>query len=93
MGVVTGFGAICIFIAGIILRGWVLSILWSWFIALQFKVQEIQVAHAIGLSLIVSYLTRTPSSSIDFKDIKTYVGIVSLPLVILGMGWIVYKFM
>jgi hypothetical protein len=81
------------FVVGIILRGWVLSILWAWFIATQFGIQEIQIVHAIGLSLIITYLTKTPSTSVNFRDVDMYIGIIILPFIVLGMGWIVKLFM
>ncbi|HEX5446798.1 MAG TPA: hypothetical protein VFW87_23470, partial [Pirellulales bacterium] len=36
-----------------ILRGWVLSILWAWFIASQFGLPTLGIAQAIGIALTV----------------------------------------
>lgn len=87
------FGAVCTIVAGVILRGWILSILWSWFIVSQFKVPEIEIVPAIGLSLVSSYLIGSSSTSTDFKDIKVYIKIIALPFTVLGMGWVVKLFM
>lgn len=40
-----------------ILRGIVLQALWGWFVAETFNIVELTLAQAIGLSLVVSFLT------------------------------------
>lgn len=82
-----------------ILNGWVLSILWGWFISPVFGIPAITVGQAIGLAMVVSYLTyQHTENNASKKDEKTsyYVGlIVALllrPLVTLGIGYIVHLF-
>jgi hypothetical protein len=43
---------------GAIWNGYVLTILWGWFIAPTFGLPALSLATAIGLALVVSYLTH-----------------------------------
>jgi hypothetical protein len=52
--------------ASTIYKGYALSLLWAWLIVPTFDVQEISVASAIGIALVISYLTHRFS----LKDIK-----------------------
>lgn len=45
-------------IFGPIIRGWVLTKLWVWFIVAPFNAAPLGVAQCIGLSLIVGFLTK-----------------------------------
>ena len=51
-------------IPSIIWRGYVLTVLWGWFIAGLFGLPALGVAQAIGLCLVVSYLTVDFSSAV-----------------------------
>lgn len=44
-------------VAMTLLRGWVFSLLWQWFIVPIFHLPAIGVAQAIAISLVVSHLT------------------------------------
>lgn len=46
------------------LSGWALSILWSWFMVAVFALPALTIPQAIGVSLVVSYLTH----QVDHKD-------------------------
>lgn len=73
------------------LHGWVLSVLWRWFIT-PFGVQPIGVAWCIGISLLVGMFRST--SSPDNPDIAKVIGrAIGGPLIALGMGAIVRAFM
>jgi len=74
-------------------KGWALTWLWHWFIAEPFCVQQIRLAHAIGLSLLASYLFYSIS-----KSVKQDVGLAItqsalLPLFGFGFGWVIHQFM
>jgi len=89
------------FIVGPIWAGYVLSVLWSWFVVPSLHVPTISVAVAIGFALVVRFLAPSSSSSDSEKDNKTFaerVGSVlgySLlyPAVALGFGAVVHMFM
>lgn len=75
-----------------ILNGFAIVKLWAWFVV-PFGLQPITIAHAIGIGLIISLLTKqyVPQD----KDNKYLPLIFSYiyPLVTLLVGWIVTWFM
>ena len=85
-----------------ILNGWVLTKLWAWFIVPTFDAPMLGIAPAIGLSVIVGYLTQHASKSSDEDDkyrstgeklAKAVFTAIFNPLVYLLIGWIVSWFM
>ena len=80
-------------------NGWVLSVMWKWFIV-PFGVADIDIAWAIGISLILSFLKGGYSSwEKNNKDKVSYILLSGLyvafvpGLIILGLGYIVQLFM
>ena len=62
-------GGVGLFILGSILRGWVLSILWGWFVVPVFSLPNLTVVQAIGISLIIGFLTyQSDAKSNDTDD-------------------------
>ena len=80
-----------------ILSGWVLSVLWEWFVVPTFSVSSLSIPVAIGISLVIGMLTKEGKPRDDKKK-DTYelvgeiLGTVFAPLVTLIVGWIVYSF-
>lgn len=79
-----------------VLRGYALSKLWEWFIVATFSLPSINIPTAIGISLIVSFLTAKVSTRKDDQTEDFYVQLskstlvgLMLPLIALFMGWIV----
>ena len=71
---------------------------WSWFIVTGFIAPEITMTTAIGLSMIVGYLTQrvdADKKDVPFGDtlIKGLAVGISKPLCLLFFGWIVTLFM
>lgn len=81
-----------------ILNGWVLSILWKWFMVPTLGLPDISLASAIGIALVISYLTYQPVDC-EPKERETgekvvYLGMLVLrPFFVLFFGWIVHLFM
>lgn len=78
-----------------IIRGFVLSHLWTWFIVPLFHVASLDIIHAIGLSMVVGYLTQSVSfakQDDSTSAIARLVIILSGPFVTLLFGWIVHTF-
>jgi len=69
-GVVGGIVFLCLIvifvvpIVAMILNGYILSIMWGWFIVPVFEVKELSIAYAIGISITVAMLTHKPT---DFQ--------------------------
>lgn len=80
-----------------IMNGWVLSILWGWFVSPLFGLKELAIAPAIGFSLVVGMLTHQESGEqkerSNFENVVLIFGrAVVSPLITLFIGWIVYQF-
>jgi len=88
-------------IGGILASAFVLSSLWEWFIVPTFGLNPLRIVEAIGLTVVVRFLTYKKS---DFKTeeeekdfwvlvVKTLSWIVFLNGFMLILGWIISKFM
>ncbi len=76
-------------------NGYVLSILWGWFIVTTFHAPALSIPAAIGISMVVSYLTATYNDAKD-PDRKWFgplVYVISRPLFALGIGAVVHSFL
>jgi hypothetical protein len=99
MIVVAVCGLLALLVLGSIWRGYALTVLWAWFVVPVFHLPVLSIAPAIGLSLIVSFLTyqydaKTPTDG-DATDefVRAAIGSFLLPLAAIGIGWIVHQFM
>lgn len=89
------------FVAGLItetlLNGWALSVLWAWFVVGLFDLPSLSLGNAIGLSMVISFMTRQyMESQVVTKDPVEKIAIalgwcVGRPLVTVAMGWIVHS--
>jgi hypothetical protein len=80
----------------IIFQGWVLTVLWSWFVAPTFNLPELSIAVAIGLSLVVSMFKTYTASNKELtqnEKLTNALATVLVPLFTLFFGWIVHLFM
>lgn len=73
------------------LDGWVFSKLWRWF-AMPFGVPAVGVWRAVGIILLVRYVTaRRKTEPLTFdENIEALVGSAMWALVCLLMGWLVH---
>lgn len=87
-------------VIGVILKGFVLSKLWLWFIVPIFNLPILSIPIAIGISIIVAMLTyqiidTKPDDNVE-KDVKEWANAVAtiiVPLLFLLEGYIVTLFM
>jgi hypothetical protein len=95
MGVLIFIIVFVVFFAGIaILNGWALSILWGWFVVPVFDVPQLGVVSAIGVAMVVTYLTASSSTETKKEDAsKVLLATVLRPLIALLFGLIVKQFM
>lgn len=86
-----------------LLNGWVLSILWGWFVVPYFEWAPIlTVGQAIGVAMVVGFLTYHMGTKgcRDDRDqaektidvLSSIIGWILHPLITLGVGWIVHQF-
>ena len=81
-----------------LLRGWVISIMWGWFVVPVFHLPVLGVLQAMGLALVVGVIMPGYSSAKnENKSLLTLVGefiaIAFGPLVALFIGWLIKSFM
>lgn len=99
----TGLGAFFfVMIAVTVFRGYVLSEMWEWFIV-PFGVKSLNVVHAIGLSMIVAFLTyqhdaakevkRDPSATFMGKLIEGFIAGNLYTAMMWGLGATIHAFM
>ena len=84
--------------ASAILSGWVLSKLWAWFMVPALNLPALTIPAAIGISLVVSYLTyHTPVRAKETQGAVEAMSTAAVdmflrPLLALFFGWIVQGF-
>lgn len=79
-------------------NGYVLTILWAWFVVPTFHLPQLAIAPAIGISMIVKYLTHQndfEKGDREWEDqvVRVLFYAAFYPLMVLGFGWIVHSFM
>ena len=87
-------------IYGSILNGWALTVLWGWFMVKAFELPHLSIPLAIGLALIVNFLTwredlQTKKYEKDeFTDIllRSFIGVTFKAGFSLAFGLIVKQF-
>lgn len=79
--------------AGFMWQGYVLTIIWDWFIVTKFHLPSLRIPEAIGLTLVVCFIRQVQykSNKDDKWDsiVKMFVG----PLAVLGLAWTVRLFL
>jgi hypothetical protein len=89
-------GAVIVIIVGALIGGYVLAKMWLWFIV-PFGAPEIEIAHAIGISLLAGLFTSSSSSDDKYEStaevVTKLIATLIAPFILLGFGWIVVQFM
>ena len=78
--------------ATVALGGWVISILWGWFIVPAFGLPAISIPTAIGIDLLVTYMTWHGGKEDDSSTGKTFLMVLVCPGTMLLIGWVVHRF-
>jgi len=96
------FGWIAAFVGTMIFsaifNGYALSVLWGWFIVKTFSLPALTIPTAIGVAMVVSYLTvhldtsKEDNKSAGEKLFACIIWAIVKPSFALAMGWIVIKF-
>lgn len=92
--------ALVVVALGAILEGYVLTVLWGWFIIPIFHLPPLTIVPAIGIALVVGLLTYHSNPDVEEKKRTGWEQFALLmgklfarPLVVLAFGWAVHKFM
>lgn len=82
-------------ILGAILNGFVISILWGWFMVPIFHLPELSIIPATGISLVVSWFVShseiNKGHETDYKKAGT--ALIIKPIIYLFIGYIINIFM
>jgi hypothetical protein len=80
-------GAVGLFLAAVLARGFVLTVLWGWFAVPVFGLPALGIAPALGLTVLLGYLLNHKKEGQSLADI--FAG----ALAALGVGWVIHLFM
>lgn len=92
-------GLLALLALGSMWKGYVLTALWAWFVVPTFSLPDLALAPAIGLALVVSFLTRQsyatkePEGDFSTRMARAIVHALLVPTLVLGIGWVVHQFM
>lgn len=89
-------GVPVLLVLSLVLDGYVIQVLWGWFIVPVFHVAGLSIPSAIGIALVVGYLKQQQTKNATEKEVnagKAFALSLHRPSVVLVFGWIVQKFM
>ena len=98
MDALTKFAGACAAVAlSTIWMGYVLSVLWVWFIVATFSAPLLSIPAAIGLIITARFVTTTLKKENTNDVPRTTLESILIgflhPLMVLGLGWIVKGFL
>jgi hypothetical protein len=83
-------------LTGVITYGWALSVLWEWFIVPIFGLSSISITEAMGIALIIGFLSKQMPSDTKEKDkslvelFGSYLGsTIFYPFFVVVLGWLI----
>ena len=83
-----------------VITGFVLSVLWRWFIIPIFSLPPLSIPQATGIAIIVEFLTTyqdqrqgEDDKGLTEKIIKSLFYAICYPMIILGLGWVIQLFL
>lgn len=87
-------------IVAIILKGWVIVMMWDWFVVPAFGSEPLTIPYAVGLIFLIGYLVKdVGADEVEEKakwpaarQIKSIKWSFSAPLLVVSIGWIIHLF-
>lgn len=77
-------------ILGTVLNGWVLTILWGWFMVPIFNLPALTLVPAMGVALVIGYLTKNVGVK---ADENAAAAMIVYPFITLLIGYVIQLFM
>ena len=92
------FGFLLLTAVSMAFNGYVLTILWDWFVVPFFGIDSLSIPSAIGIAMIVRYLTHQREAHDDKEKVmdklgEAFIYAIIMPLFVLFAGWVVALFM
>ena len=92
-------GMVAIVVGSAMWHGYVFSVLWGWFAVPAFGLPALSLAMSIGVALLVNYATyhrvevpENPNKSDSNKIAEPLAHIITYPLIVLIMGWVIKQY-
>ena len=85
-------GLVLLMIVGYVLDGLALQFLWGWFMVPSLNLPVISFVQAIGISIVIGYLTHQYIHLRDEYEWELIVYTIMSPIITLTVGWIVHLF-
>jgi hypothetical protein len=80
-------GVAGLYLTAILCRGFVLTVLWGWFVVPVFGLPALGIASALGLTVLLNNLLGHK------REAKSLTDIFLMALAALGVGWLIHLFM
>lgn len=74
------------------IKGWVLTVMWKWFVIPVFDLPPIKLVYSIGIAMIMGFLTKTVNTAKTESDNKLVALSLLRPFIVLGLGYIIHLF-
>lgn len=87
-GVLSPFLLILLVVPLVLLKAWVLTYLWKWYVVPMFGLPPLRLVFAFGLSLTANYLLPSHTENGKQNGATLLVQLVISPFVALALGWI-----
>lgn len=87
------FGIVGLIIVASIIRGYVLSIMWGWFVVPIFNLPSLGIAQSIGIAMVIAMLTHQYIPTKDKDNWQPWFNVLIGPWLALGAAWIVKGYM
>ncbi len=93
-------GTVALLVVNSVFNGYVLNVLWGWFMVPVFHLPQLSIVPAIGIAIVVGYLTYQAKP--DCQKVKRTMGqtialatanAIERPLFALFFGYVVHLFM
>lgn len=86
-------GTVVVVVISTLLGAYALSTLWGWFIVSKFGLPSLGYAEAIGVNMVVAYMThQIPLKGEQRATSELLLIGIMKPLIALGVGWVVLQF-
>ena len=86
-------GLIVLMIVAYLLNGVVLKLLWGWFMVPTLGLPVISLVQAIGIGIVISFLTQQHIPRDEDEKKKLLVFEILKPVFTIAVGWVVHLFM
>lgn len=94
---ILAFATLAAMVVGFALNGFVVSVLWGWFVVTKFELPPLTIPEAIAMVIVARTIACPPNKSNKVQDWEEWLSdfiaySIAGPLMILAIAWIVRLF-